>query len=286
MVLAGSLLTVVLAMSPSLAANGQGQALFLPSPYMGGTRGFSLYLSPTLPNASPVPLVVVLHGLYNSWQNVEQDSGFDALADADGFALAYPYGLGSSWNAGRCCGTSSHDVVDDDGFLAQIVAQASAVRRIDPARVYIAGFSNGGMMALRAVCDRPDVFAAAVSVSGVLETPCPSGRPVSALLINGLRDRTVPYDGLQYSSFLHTSLASVPASANVLARRSNCTGYTTSATATFRDTFYRNCADGTGIEVVAGMRSEHDWPTQSRDGYDATAHAWAFLAAHPRAPSS
>lgn len=278
------MLAIVLAIQPSLAANGQGLAVFVPSPYMGYTRGFNVYVPPTLPDTAPVPLLLVLHGLYNSGQTVEQDSGFDALADSQGLLVAYPEGVGSSWNAGACCGTASHESIDDDGFLAQVVAQIGAIRKIDRARVYVAGFSNGGMMALRAACDRPDIFAAAVSVAGVLEAPCAPGDPVSGLLINGLRDTTVPYEGLRYSSFLRTSLASVPASAMALSRRSHCGHSTTTTTRIFRDTVYQNCADSVAVEVLTGARFEHSWPTQAHDGLDATSRAWSFLAAHPRLP--
>jgi dienelactone hydrolase len=81
----------------------------------------------------------------------------------------------TAWNAGtstgptQCCAAAT---VDDTSWLAGLPKAISARVPIDLKRVYIAGFSNGGMMAWKAACERPDVFAAAEVVSGSLLVPC------------------------------------------------------------------------------------------------------------------
>ena len=79
-----------------------------------------------------------------------------------------------AWNAGICCALALRN---DVGYLVDVVNAVSQAVPVDATRVYVVGFSNGGMMALRAICSAPDVFAAAGSVSGpFLGTSC--ARPI------------------------------------------------------------------------------------------------------------
>jgi len=60
------------------------------------------------------------------------------------------------------------------------------MRRAGPGKpLHIVGFSNGGMMALRAICSAPETFAAAGSVSGLpTDDPCLGNAPQA---VGGLR---------------------------------------------------------------------------------------------------
>jgi poly(3-hydroxybutyrate) depolymerase len=98
--------------------------------------------------------------------------------------------IGRAWNAGICCGGAT---ADDVTYLRHVITAVSHRVAVDRHRVYVVGFSNGGMMALRAICDAPDVFAAAASVDGpYLGSEC--SRPVWDHL-HDLNDRIVPYRG-------------------------------------------------------------------------------------------
>ena len=67
---------------------------------------------------------------------------------------------------------------------------------IDPARVYAAGFSKGGMFAYTVACRMPGVFAAVASVSGpMVATACTPASPLSVLHIHGTADQNVPFVG-------------------------------------------------------------------------------------------
>jgi predicted esterase len=75
-----------------------------------------------------------------------------------------------AWNAGMCCALALRN---DVGYLVDVVHAVEASVPVDLTRVYVVGFSNGGMMALRAICSAPETFAAAGSVSGpFLGTTC------------------------------------------------------------------------------------------------------------------
>ncbi len=94
------------------------------------------------------------------------------MAAAQGIAVAYPDGIGGSWNAGGCCGQAEADDLDDVGFILALVDELVASYSIDPDRVYLTGFSNGGLLAYRLACES-DRFAAIA--------------PVGATLVGGVR---------------------------------------------------------------------------------------------------
>jgi polyhydroxybutyrate depolymerase len=267
--------------APASAAPG-GIDATIATAYAGQVRTFNLYVAPRVPTRTPVPLLIVLHGLYLDPATAEASSGLDAVADGQDVALAYPAGVQGSWNAGKCCGDSHTQKVDDVGFLVAIVKLVAQVRPIDLDRVYLAGFSNGGMMALKAVCDRPDVFAAAVSVSGTLQAPCVGRRPVNAMLINGLRDTTVPYYGERHSSFLGVPVTPAPLAAARLAARSACTTNRKSAARRYIRMAYLGCAKRTSIQLLTVPALGHRWPNLKHDGVDGGALTWTFLRAQHR----
>ncbi len=262
--------------------SGSGVSTIVATTYDGALRQVRIYVPPRVPQRTRVPLVMVLHGLFLDPSTAEATSGLDRVADNDDVAMVYPQGLNGSWNAGTCCDASSRDHVDDVGFLAHVVDLVDMLQPIDRDRVYVAGFSNGGMMALRAACARPDVFAAAASVGGTLQSGCLSPHPSSALLLHGLRDTTVPYQGTPYSRFLETALTPVRDASLILARHAGCTALRTQTSARYSTTTYRGCAPQTSVELVTVPALGHHWPSMTTDGVGGQSLVWNFLQRHRR----
>jgi polyhydroxybutyrate depolymerase len=279
-------LVAVLALSllalPASAGPVGGASATIATTYAGQVRSFNYYVAPRVPTRTPVPLLIVLHGLYLDPATAEASSGMDGIADSEDVALAYPSGVNGSWNAGKCCGDSHAQRVDDVGFLIHVVHLVAQLRPIDLDRVYLAGFSNGGMMALKAVCDRPDVFAAAVSMSGTLQTPCAGRRPVNALMLHGLRDTTIPYSGERHSEFLGGPITPVPTAVARLAARSRCVDNVHQRTRRYQRTLFVGCSERTSVELITAPALGHRWPDMAHDGIDGGAIAWSFLRAHRR----
>ena len=267
---------------PASAAPGGGISTIVGTPFEGKLRTFNLYVAPHVPTQTPVPLLLVLHGLFIDPATTEATSGLDRVADDEDVAVAYPSGLDGSWNAGTCCGPSGARRINDVGFLAHVVDLVAQIRPIDRRRVYVAGFSNGGMMALRAVCERPDVFAAAASVGGTLQTPCSTRRPVNALLLNGRRDTTVPYEGTTYSRFLRTALTPVPTAGRRLATRAGCTAVASTRSYRHITSTYRGCTSGSALTLVTAPKLGHHWPTMDKDRIDGERIVWQFLSSRKR----
>ena len=275
-------LTVALLVAPVQAAPPSGVSATIVTPYGGQVRTVNVYVAPRVPAQTPVPLLIVLHGLYLDPATAEATSGLDKVADTQDVALAYPSGYEGGWNAGNCCGDAHAARIDDVGFLVHIIHLVQELRPIDLDRIYLAGFSNGGMMALKAVCDRPDVFAAAVSVAGSLQAPCAGRRPLNAMILHGMRDTTVPYNGERRSKFLGVPVTPAGTSALRLASRSKCIAKHTSAAKRYRREDYRGCSEHTSVQLLTAPSLGHRWPDMAHDGIDGGAIAWTFLRAQKR----
>jgi polyhydroxybutyrate depolymerase len=147
-------------------------------------------------SAAPgAPLVVVLHGAGGSGTQVKADLGWDALADREGFVVAYPDGLDGTWNAGGCCGQARARGVDDLGFLGTLVGRIAEEDGTGPHRVYAVGFSNGAMLAYAWACGRPGELAGIGPVAGALFGPCAAPAPLTVVAVHGTADDRVRFDG-------------------------------------------------------------------------------------------
>jgi len=174
---------------------------------LGGTRPAEVYLPPDYDAATPAPLVVLLHGYSADGGYEDLYLGFHAQATEAGFIAVVPDGTLNSaglhyWNADPawCC-NFEHSAVDDAAYLLALIAEASTRYAVDPARVYLAGHSNGGFMAYKMACEHADVIAGVlvIAASTALDaTHCAPSRPVTVLHVHGTFDTVIPYLGIVY----------------------------------------------------------------------------------------
>lgn len=270
----------------SAAAPGgaAGTTSVISLPYGGLQRTYRLFVPTDLPSG-PRPLVLMLHGLETtaSWMELR---GTDVGAAAAGTLVAYPEGVGMSWNSGTCCGAAHADGLDDVGFLSAIVADISARMRVDAARVAVGGASNGGLMAYRFACDRADLVSALFVVASTNLEGCAPTQPVSLMHIHGQADPTVPYLGTAYSTISGTALPAVADSVLAWGRADGCgSDITTTYNAGRTDVpiyALTGCPVGTSLELVRSKYMTHTWPVTSTDiaktGVNPTAMLWTYLA--------
>lgn len=115
------------------------------------------------------PLLVVLHGCAQSTDDLARATGLNEAADRNGFVVLYPEQLAAA-NALRCWNWFEPANQKRGGEAAAIVAMIDSVARsgrIDLTRVYIAGLSAGGAMAVNIATLFPERFAGAMSHSGI-----------------------------------------------------------------------------------------------------------------------
>lgn len=156
------------------------------------------------------PLVIVLHGAFSTAEEMEKETGFSEFADREKFIVLYPNGMGimgmlQHWNAGHCCGKAAKDQLDDVSFLEESIDRVSSVLPIDRSRVYMAGFSNGGMMAYRFAAEKSHALAALAVLGGSIGGRAGPGediwlppspvKPVPTMIVHGTADGAVPFAG-------------------------------------------------------------------------------------------
>lgn len=272
----------------------------------GEVRSYYLY-APAAEAETPRPLVLVLHGRGGDGPGMARLTGFDEVADEHGFIAVYPSGLDEQWNYLE--GVPGYSLTTDDvGFFRALVADLSARFSLDPKRVYVAGFSNGGFMAQRLACEAPDLFAAFASVGaagfGGLPLVCRTPRPVSLLLMHGTLDAVVPFEGMSQPgpSGPVTVLASVADTLGFWAAYGGC-----GTDGESRSLPQRGLSPGTDVRVFSltdcpgddeivlyiVRGGGHNWPGQPgklpeevagavNQDIDAGEVIWAFFARHPK----
>lgn len=90
----------------------------------------------------------------------------------------------------------SHPLADDLAFFDAMVADLNQNFRVNPKRLYVSGFSNGGQMSARLAAERSNTFAALASAAGNGYSGAPvAARPLSFILtVGSLDDRfTAPF---------------------------------------------------------------------------------------------
>ncbi|CAH2599632.1 PHB depolymerase family esterase [Rhodovastum atsumiense] len=130
-----------------------------------------------LPAAGPrqgAPLLVLLHGCGQAPGRFAREAGWIALADRLGAPLLLPEQSPSN-NGGRCFNWfEPEDIARERGEAAsirQMVGAVVAAFSCDPGRVFVAGLSAGGALAVGALAAYPEVFAAG-AVAAALPAGC------------------------------------------------------------------------------------------------------------------
>lgn len=287
-ILAWGLCFLTLALYPAKAQNRQPGETTQTIKVGGVERSFIRYIPKGYDASKPVPLVFVLHGRGGAAKGMENTTGFNAKAEAENFIVIYPNALGnpSAWNAGL----EPSNTADDVGFFIAMLDRLEQNFKIDPKRVFVCGFSSGGVMSYRLGGQYADRIAsigvAAGSVGarmadGTTYTdPVPS-RPISAIVFHGKMDTHVKYNG----GALHADTLSVADSIAFWTKADGCQKPPTETTKQNGNLViddYDRCRAGTEVILRSFGRGTHEWPSlTNNDNFDATEAVWNFFVQHP-----
>jgi hypothetical protein len=120
----------------------------------------------------------------------QNQTKWELVAKEHGFVVVYPGGINNSWDI---YGTSDVD------FILAIIDEMYDRYSIDRNRVYLSGFSMGGMMTYHAANHIADKIAAFAPVSGYLMggPNTNSSRPIPIIHTHGTSDDVVAHSGVQ-----------------------------------------------------------------------------------------
>jgi polyhydroxybutyrate depolymerase len=260
----------------------------------GVTRTALLYVPQHMRRRGALPLVLVFHGGNSSPQKIALISAMHSVAEREGFVVAYPAGqkaeTGLTWDGPEEAERNSADI----RFVRQLIIDLLQRYRINPSRIYAAGFSIGGSFVYKLASLLPDRITAAAVVSGTMMSPdLEPARPVPLLHIHGTRDRRVPLEGgLGLRTRRKAEWPAVKRGIDRWLQANGCTG---------EPHIVRQAIDGlTGyrysgkadVELWLVEGGRHAWPGSVPDGpptegmprvpgsFSATEKIWSFFARH------
>lgn len=168
---------------------------------------------PTRVDASPLPLVVLLHGCKQDSEDFAKGTAMNTLAERGKFMVLYPEQLRKSNTMGCWNWFDPVHQTRDQGEPAMIAELASLMverHNADPSKVYVAGLSAGAAMAALVGQLYPERFAAvgmhsglapgaarnvASAFSAMSRGPAPTAKTaaigVPVILFQGTNDTTV-----------------------------------------------------------------------------------------------
>jgi polyhydroxybutyrate depolymerase len=241
----------------------------------GRERGYLLLPALGLAPGRLAALVVVLHQDVGSAQAVAEGLGLDSLRRR-GVTLAYPAGVGGSWNAGGCCGVARDQGVDDVGFVDAVIDDVGRHVPIDAHRRALVGYSGGGMLAYQVLCRAHPALVAAVEVSGSLEAHCPSTVVLPDLLsVHGAKDGTVGLTQPIRVTHLGMSPRPVESTLGVMTTQASCGRRTTKDRPGVRYVHWRDCRGGSTIDLQIVADAGHGW-----ESVQGARRAMPFLVSH------
>jgi len=159
------------ALSPFAPARLRDGGAFTAERYHGHARTlrYKLFV-PSGHGDGPLPLLVMLHGGGQDADDFALGTGMNELAQEAGCLVAYPeQSTDANWS--RCWNwfDDAHHRrgQGEPALIAGVVRKVMAEHAVDRTRVYVAGLSAGGAMAVILGRTYPDVFAAVGCHSGL-----------------------------------------------------------------------------------------------------------------------
>jgi polyhydroxybutyrate depolymerase len=236
----------------------------------GLDRVYDVHVPATVNPSVPAPLVIMLHGVPRL-SGMAVITGFDEVADRFGYIVAYPRAYQTlDWNVGcELCSSAAIDDVDDVLFIHDLIDDLADQVAVDRSRVYVAGFSQGSLMAHFLGCELADEIAAFGSVAATMidevEETCSPSRAAPWLFIHGTEDTEFPWEGRVGEL---SSTISARATISTWTGLNGCSANPAvtelpdteddGTTVTLEE--YRSCAGGADLDFYIVNGGGHTWP--------------------------
>lgn len=275
------LLTAIAFRSAFLFAQQSNETILIGS----ATRSYIQYLPTGFdPAAESLPVVFVLHGLGDNAANMA-GVGTNNIADTARFLVIYPQGTVNSfgstaWNNATLLASTSDDLGLMNALMNDMILNFNA----DPTRIYVTGFSMGGIMTHHLACVMNDRIAAIASMSGTMPSSdistCVPAYKTPVMHVHGTADATVPY-----GSGALPSLSVVPETIEFWRNVHTCTSVSDSTqlpnTANDGITVDRfvwtGCTPDESLELWRMNNADHIYAYQPVNDFTEANDVWRFL---------
>jgi poly(3-hydroxybutyrate) depolymerase len=201
---------------PAVCAGQPGTFSSQPLTFEGTQRAFFLHVPDAYSPSSAWPLLVDFHGTGfpvadgTPPEELWATPGLIAAADQEGFIAVRPRSTSFVDTDGQTVfhwDSNPGDLELNKGYAVALIAFLQAHYRIDPARIYASGFSNGTNMAAQFLGDSPPTFGGYGLVGGGIWATYGASLATSSARIyatTGYRDQLRP-ESLALESWLHQS---------------------------------------------------------------------------------
>ncbi|TAH05977.1 MAG: hypothetical protein EAZ16_00795 [Sphingobacteriales bacterium] len=169
------------------------------------TREYFVHVPSDYNGSSSVPVVFMLHGTNGNGENFYTNSGWKEVGETENIITVFPSSWKyciledgqtkpntEKWNAQPAGWTPCAGEIlrDDIKFLKSIISELNSKFKVDNKRIYLVGFSNGGLMAQKCAYEMSNTFAAIVESAAAIFGPQPTNplRKLPVLFQSGNED--------------------------------------------------------------------------------------------------
>ncbi len=167
----------------------------------GLKRTFRYYIPPAYSFHWQPSLTMVLHGMTQTGLDIIGTVLINTGDEADktNSIIVFPTALYGHWNDRMGGLFPATDTIDDVKFLTSLIDFFIHDFNCNPEKIYIMGFSNGGMMAYRMGCDVADKISAIAPFISMMGEEASfqttNSAPVPVFITNGTADPVMPWNG-------------------------------------------------------------------------------------------
>lgn len=241
-------------------------------------RYFSITVPSTYRKEIIYPVVLILHDYSTSIGETGKYTQMDKIAENEGFIAVYPEATRNDqgyymWNAGNIYEKWTKHAKDVE-FIRSLIEYLKNNYSIDDSSIFVAGYSNGAMMAYRLAAEISDKIAGIACVTGTMvEDSVTPKNPVPVMHIHGDADLVIPHTGTEQYGF---QMAPVDEVIKKWLNWNDCSHvpailkYNKDVTALL----WKGKAD---VRLYLLHNVGHDWPTKERCNWSAAEYIWEFF---------
>ncbi len=238
-------------------ATDEGVLLYRTIESAGGSRSFHVLRPAAAKCTTKSALVVLVHPSLST-DTVKKNPGdyyarqqlVTENAASNGYIVAAPNALAADGQF-----TLSADNANDMTFVSDLIDAVTLKEPVNPKRVYVIGFGEGGALALKSACDFSSRVACVASVGGGLlkttKASCKPSEGVSVVLGAGTKDTVIPYNGNdEYETFTD--------SRDFFLTAMGCGDETTTSTDGANIVTYTTCKNSAQVQTIQETGGTHE----------------------------